>query len=840
MSGGQRRVWIGLAAVGLAAFGAGAGWAENHLPRVVEFNRDIRPILSDKCFACHGPDKNKRKADLRLDTEEGARADLGGYHPFVPGKPQESEVYRKITAEDRAERMPPAKFGKTLKARQIALIKRWIEQGARWQKHWSLITPKKVPLPEVRDRRRSAGAVDAFVLAGLEQEGLKPSPQADRRTLLRRLSFDLAGLPPTPEEVDAFLADHSDRAYEKVVDRLLASPHFGERMALYWLDLVRYGDTGGYHSDNHRDVYLYRDYVIQAFNSNKPFDQFTVEQLAGDLLPHSTREQKIASGYNRLLLTTEEGGAQPKEYTAKYAADRVRNFSSVWLSATLGCIECHDHKFDPYRTREFYRLEAFFADVKEIAVGRQEQTPMPTADQAAKLARLDQELAPMQKTLATSTSELERAQAAWEQGFRGGAAKGLPPNIAAIVAVDPAKRTPQQKLTLAAHYRGIAPLLDPVRRQLADVQRRKEALVRAIPTTLITTAIPPRVVRVLPRGNWLDDTGEMVSPGVPASLPPIPVKDRRATRLDLARWLLAPDHPMTARVFVNRLWKLVFGQGIVRSLEDFGSQGTAPTHPELLDWLAVEFRESGWDVKHMMKLLVMSRTYRQTSHADETLRHRDPYNHWLARQGRFRLDAELARDNVLAVSGLLSPKIGGRSVKPYQPAGYWDWLNFPRRTWEKDTGPNQYRRGLYTYVQRTFPHPSLLAFDAPSREECTVERPRSNTPQQALIVLNDPTYVEAARTLAERLVRSSSDGEARVQLAFRQVLCRKARPAETGLLTALAQKHLAEYRADPKAAAALLTVGDRPAPGDVDAAELAAWTSVARVVLNLHETITRN
>jgi hypothetical protein len=810
------------------------------IPQVVEFNRDIRPIFSDKCYACHGPDQKKRKADLRLDTEKGAFIDLGGYQSIVPGKPETSEIYRKITSKIITDRMPPRKSGKTLSGREIELIRRWIAQGAKWQKHWSLIAPKRPALPEVADKSWAVNEVDRFVLARLEQEEIKPSADADRRTLLRRLSFDLIGLPPTPEQVDAFSADTSDRAYEREVDRLLSSPHIGERLALYWLDLVRYGDTGGYHSDNHRDVYLYRDYVIKAFNDNMPFDRFTIEQLAGDLLPNATREQKIASGYNRLLLTTEEGGAQPKEYQAKYYADRVRNASSVWLGATLGCCECHDHKFDPYATREFYRFAAFFADLQELSVGRQQQTPMAGPQQADQLQKLEAQLAPLQKTLATQTPDLDKDQAAWEKTVGGANVKGVPKNILDILKIEPAKRNDAQKQTLAAFHRGIAPRLQPVRQKLAEVQKRKDALVKSIPTTLISIAGTPRVMRVLPRGNWLDDSGQIVTPGVPASLPPLGVQNRRATRLDLARWLVAAEHPMVARVFVNRLWKLAFGQGIVRSLEDFGSQGAWPTHPELLDWLAVEFRESGWNIKHMLKLLVMSRTYRQASLAAEQLRLRDPYNQLLARQTPFRLDAELVRDNALSVSGLLADKIGGPSVKPYQPAGYWSWLNFPRRTYVKDTGPNQYRRGLYTYVQRTFPHPSLGAFDAPSREECTVERPRSNTPQQALILLNDPTYVEAARALAEHILRAGNSAETRIQLAYRKTLCRPARPAEVPLLQDLYRKHLAHYQADKPAALALLQVGDRPMPKDLDPAELAAWTSVARVVLNLHETITRN
>ncbi len=836
----NRRTWLRRAVVALALIGSPALAAETPLPAVVEFNRDVRPILSDNCFACHGPDKDARKADLRLDTEEGATADRGGYRPLVAGKPQESELYLRVSAADQKQRMPPAKFGKKLTARQIEVMRRWIEQGAKWQKHWSLLAAKRTEPPAVSGKAPPRNAIDRFILARLGQEGLEPAAEADRRTLIRRLSFDLLGLPPTPEEVDAFVADPSPDAYERLVDRLLASPHFGERMALYWLDVVRYADTAGYHSDNHRDVWMYRDYVINAFNANKPFDRFTVEQLAGDLLPGATLEQKVASGYNRLLQTTEEGGAQAKEYAAKYAADRVRAFSTVWLGATLGCAECHDHKFDPFATKEFYQLEAFFADVKEKPVGRQDQTLLPTPEQTAQLQKFDERTAALQKALATQTPELDAALAKWEEALRVPELRKLPKPILDALLVEPGQRNDAQKQTVAAHYRTVAPLLDPVRKELADLQKKKEELLKEVPKTLVTEAVPPRVVRVLPRGNWLDDSGAVVEPGVPASLGGQSVQGRRATRLDLANWLVAADNPVTARVFVNRLWKLSFGQGLVKTLDDFGSQGAWPTHPELLDWLAVEFRDSGWDVKHMIRLLVTSRTYRQASAADEKARQLDPYNRLLSHQARFRLDAELVRDNALAVSGLLSPKLGGRSVKPFQPPGYWAYLNFPPREWEKDRGDDVYRRGLYTYWCRTFLHPSLLALDASTREECTVERPRSNTPLQALVLLNDPNYVEAARALAERVVRSGGDAEGRVQFAYRQVLGRKAQPDEVKLLAALATKHLQEYRADKTAADALLSVGDRPVPKDLDAAELAAWTSAARVLLNLHETITRN
>jgi hypothetical protein len=750
----------------------------------VEFNRDIRPILSNTCFVCHGPDNHKRKAKLRLDREEEATADRGGYQAIVPGKPGESEVVKRLVSSDPEKRMPPPKLKKALTKDQIDLIRHWIEQGAKYEGHWSLLAARRPALPTVKDQVWPINPIDRFLLAAQEKEGLHPSSEADRRTLIRRVSLDLRGLPPTLEEVDAFLVDKSAQAYEKLVERLLESPHHGERMAVHWLDVVRYADTGGYHSDNHRDLWLYRDYVIKAFNDNLPFDRFVTEQLAGDLLPNPTRWQKIASGFNRLLQTTEEGGAQPKEYTAKYQADRVRNTGTIFLGITLGCCECHNHKFDPFTTRDFYRFGAFFADVQEAAVGRQAQTPVPTPEQEAMLKEIDAQIALLQKV-------------------------------------------PAEKQPAAA-------------KDISKLQKKKADILKTAPTTLISTTGPPRTVRILPRGNWLDDSGEIVQPGTPAGLPPLDVKGRRPTRLDLARWLTAPENPLTARVFVNRLWLLFFGQGLVKTADDLGAQGSWPSHPELLDWLAVEFRESGWNVRHIIQLMVTSRAYRQTSKAIPELQHRDPYNLLVARQARFRLDAEMIRDNALAISGLLARRVGGPSVKPYQPAGYWRYLNFPTRDWAADQGGDQYRRGLYTYWQRTFLHPSLVAFDASTREECVISRPRSNIPQQALVLLNDPTYVEAARALAERLIREARpERDSRLQHAFQLALARPAAPAEVMVLAELYDRQLKEYQADPKAAAALLKVGLRPAPADLPAPELAAWTAVTRVVLNLSETITR-
>ncbi len=806
----------------------------------VEYSRDIKRLLSNSCFACHGPDENVREADLRLDVRESAVDDIGA---IVPGDADASEVIARLTTDDPDMKMPPEDSNRpVLTPEQIELMRRWINEGAKYQEHWAYVKLQRPLVPKVKRGGWVQNPIDAFIAQKHEEHGFNASPETDRQTLVRRLSFDLIGLPPSPEDVDASVNDKSPDAYEKIVAKVLASEHYGERMAAYWLDLVRYADSGGYHSDNPREVSMYRDYVIRAFNDNVPFDRFTVEQLAGDLLPDATWEQKVASGYNRLLQTTEEGGAQPKEYTAKYAADRVRNVGSVWLGTTLACTECHDHKYDPFTMKDFYSLAAFFADLQERPVGRQQQTPILTPAQAEEQRTLETEAAAAKKAFDTAAAGLTEAQTRWENTVKEKNAKdsGLPDNIAKIVRLPTDKRNDKQKADLAKHYHSVAPELEEVRKQLAERQRELDEFKKAIPTTLVSISGNPRTMRILPRGNWLDDSGEVVEPAVPETFVSLAVEDRRANRLDLAKWLVQPDNPLVARTMVNRLWKVCFGYGIARTLEDMGSQGEWPTHPELLDWLATEYIESGWDTKHMIQLMVTSAAYRQSSQATREDRRRDPSNKWLARQSRFRLDAEMVRDGALTVSGLLVREVGGRSVKPYQPTGYWAHLNFPARKWAKDHGDNVYRRGLYTHWQRTFLHPSHLAFDAPSREECTAERPRSNTPQQALVLLNDPTYVEAARVFAERIVREGGKADdERLAFAFRQALSRKPTSREQEILISLRKKHLGEYSEAKEAADQLLGIGDRPKPSDIDSAELAAWTSVARVILNLPESIIR-
>jgi hypothetical protein len=992
------------------------GEDQSPVPVTVEFNRDIRPLLSENCYKCHGPDPKAREAGLRFDTKEGFFLALEeGRHAVVAGSLSKSELWKRITSGSKDEKMPPAKSGKKLTPRDLAVFKKWIEQGAPWQGHWAFIPIQRPSVPPVQHPAWLKNPIDAFILARLEKESLLPSPQSDPVALLRRLSFDLTGLPPDVADVDQFLSNPTG-SYERAVDRLLDSPHYGERMALLWLDLVRYADSRGYHSDNPRNVGPYRDYVIDAFNENIPFNQFTTEQLAGDLLPNATLKQKVASGYNKLNLTTEEGGAQAREYEAKTAADRVRNASGVWMGVTMGCCECHDHKFDPFTTKDFYRFAAFFADIKEGAIGDGDKgIYVPTDAQAADVKRFEEGIATLKKTLDTPTAELAAAQAAWETkalipapwtklepvsvkskdgteflieedgsviatgktvskdtytvtlkvpiaaatglrlealtwptlpksgpgrantgnfvlttlsaksgdkavalqkaiadhsqdqfavagtlddknetgwailpesgkdhtavfefkepfGKQAGSTLALtldfrsnqnehtlgrfrlsvtadaapaagvtvPSKVRTILAVDAEKRADGQKKDLAAYYRTIAPLLDKTRAELSATEKKLEDFQKGIRRSLVSASGAPRMVRVLPRGNWLDATGEQVSSGVPQFLRQINTGDKRASRLDLAEWLVSRDNPLTARVFVNRLWKLCFGTGISKRLDDLGAQGEWPVHPELLDWMAAEFMEDGWNVKHAVKRIVMSAAYRQDSKPTRTLRERDPFNRLVGCQSRWRLDAEVVRDVELSVSGLLVPTVGGDSVKPYQPRGYWSFLNFPTREWENDKGESAYRRGLYTWWQRTFLHPSLMAFDAPNREECCAERARSNIPQQALVLLNDPTYVEAARALADRMQKEGGATPVeRITWAYLRALTRRPADKELAVLVGLQSRHFQDYQADRKAAEQVLAVGQKPAPKEGDLAEAASWVSVARVILNLHEMITR-
>lgn len=984
----------------------------------IDFSRDIKPILSDRCFQCHGPDENQRLADLRLDVSDAALESA-----IVAGDSDESEIIRRILSDDPDEVMPPPEANKKkLTASEVSMLKTWIDQGAKYQSHWSYEKPTRPKPPELEELSNWAkNDIDKFIAKRLEEAKKTPSNPADKRTLIRRVYFDLIGLPPSPAKVKQFVADSNPNAFEKIVDELLHSESFGERMAVYWLDQVRYADTNGMHGDNHRDHSLFRDYVIEAFNDNMPFDQFTVEQLAGDLLPNRTNKQLIASGYNRLNMTTREGGAQAKEYRAKYASDRVRNASVVWMGSTLGCAECHDHKYDPFKAKDFYRFAAFFSDIDEVAVGQQKPTKLPSESQEKQLAEINFRLEEatnnfnkrtpareklFEEFLASSKEEVKTLKPAWvavspiTAESSGGATLQIGANFVKstgknpdkdvyTISLDPNQKTvtgfkvdlltdpefgnqslsrgngnvvltnvtathdgkpvkiktafadfsqPNHDVKLAIdnrpetgwapsghtkkenrklvfvfekplavvskkpiviklHHESVYgkhnigkfqisltdvsnPTLDgtskfsgkviallqkevselneadknelyrfflrssdsvKTERELVNqLKKQKSNIENSFRPILVTNRIQPRMTRVLPRGDWLNDSGEVVTPGVPSFLPQISTeKDAVANRLDLAEWIISPENPLTARVFVNRLWKIAFGEGIVRTPDDFGSQGSFATHPELLDYLASKFVDSGWDTKKLVKSIVMTNAYRQSSNASlETLK-TDPANELLSRQNRFRIDAEFVRDNALFVSGLLVDKVGGDSVKPYQPPGYWEHLNFPKRKYQSNQDENQYRRGLYAYWCRTFLNPSMSVFDAPSREEACVQRSRSNTPLQALVLLNDPTYVEAAQAFAEKILRTDGDLEARLNYAFDTVLNRTASKLETQLLVQLFQNHKSEFSNDLEASKASTKIGLRNVPDDLDPTELAAWTSVARTILNLHETITR-
>lgn len=992
----------------------------------IGYNRDIRPILADNCFACHGPDKNHRKAKLRLDEREAAIQK----EAIVPGQPDKSELVARIFSKEKNEVMPPLESHKTLKPAQKELLKRWIAEGAEYEPHWAYVTPTRPTAPKVRHADRVKMPIDAFVLAALEARKIEPSPEADRRTLLRRLTLDLIGLPPTPEEVEAFVADTDPRAYQKVVDRLLTSRHYGERMAVPWLDVVRFADTVGFHGDQIQRIFPYRDYVIDAFNNNKPFDQFTIEQLAGDLLPNPTTEQLIATGFNRLNMMTREGGAQPREYIARYQGDRVRTVGMAWMGATMGCAECHDHKFDPITSKDFYRLSAFFADIKQWGVysdykytpnpdlkGWTNDYPFPpeiqvespalmrrreelrfamdaisgihelTADTGGfaewrqKIAAYlrdhpdgwmtlhasgDAEATPDGAALVAAKAKgnpafITKLPAGWLASLRvdllpharfggriirggkeatplvltaelrhaGGKATTLTFRYAEADRKNPTYRGGEEVLGIGRGWKlqtsalnqaqhgawvltkplpvadgdqltvrltgpdlgcvrvTCSPLAsdDPLApkqalESVAGIERsgginrnsidpapfwkayllstawnaKDYAAYVALHSqwqdcrggkawTMVTEAVKkPLTTRVLPRGNWQDQSGAIVEPGVPSFLPQPKDTGRRLTRLDLARWLVAPENPLTSRVIMNRLWKELFGAGLSTRLDDFGGMGESPTHPELLDWLAVEFRQSGWDYKHMVRTMVMSSTYRQSSSLRPELRDVDPSNRLLASQNPRRLEAEFVRDNALAIAGLLDREYGGPSDWPYQPAHYYVNLQFPDRVYIADPAPLQYRRGVYTHWQRTFLHPMLANFDAPTREDCIASRNVANTPQQALTLLNDPSFVEAARVFAGKLldssVKSSSDAD-RLDAAFLKALGRPARKQEADSLLRFLASQREHFRARAADAAKLGAVGLAPNPERIDTMELAAWTSVCRAILNLHESIIR-
>lgn len=1012
----------------------------------VDFTRDIRPIFSDHCFKCHGPDENQRQADLRLDREESVRSPLREHPLLSGGAPEKSDLYLRITSDDSEHRMPPADQERQLSESQIDLIRRWIDLGAKWKSHWAFETPSRPALPQVSRPDWTHNGVDYFILHQLDRVGFTPSPPADKRTLLRRVSLDLTGLPPTPQEVEEFLSDDSPGAYERVVDRLLASPRYGERMAGDWLDAARYADTSGYQNDGPREMWRWRDWVIDAFNENKPFDEFTIEQLAGDLLPRATLSQKIATGFNRNHRGNAEGGIIPEEFQVEYVVDRVETTSTVWLGLTLGCVRCHDHKYDPFSQAEFYQLFALFNNIPEHgrAVKEGNSPPYikaPTAFQLKQRAELERRLAELAEQCAESEAELLSSLSSWEQKHKGAeliewqTSDGL---LAEYTFEEPTSPAVEGKPTFAEHRQGRALVLDgrssldmgdvanfdyfdkfsiscwinPQTQQLGTILSRMEdvpqgsgysivlaegqvqvnlvkrwlddsirvqtsqrvpdnewshlmvsydgsrlasglqiwvngqkqridvnldyinqsfanadaplrvgaghgpdgrfrgmiddirvyervlrdeevadlseaATIREIlqleqdqrtakqihklrewylathapaslrklftgykllrrqieqfeeslPTVMVMQELPEqRPTHVLQRGEY-DRPGQEVSPGVPTTIDLLnhPVSNR----LDFARWLVDPRNPLTARVAANRMWQQFFGTGLVKTAEDFGSQGELPSHPELLDWLATELIRLDWDVKQFLKLIVMSATYQQASEFRPELVERDPHNRWLARSPRRRLSARAIRDQALFVSGLLHEQLKGPSVRPYQPAGLWKEIA-TTTNYEQSTGTDLYRRSLYTYWKRTVAPPNMALFDAAGREMCVVRSTRTNTPLQALNAMNDVTYLEAARVLAERCFREAgSSRESRISHAFLLALAREPDATERSILTKSYQKYLTEYSGNNAAATQLLSHGTSQPDPKLDPAELAAMTVVTATILNLDEVLTR-
>ena len=971
-----------------------ASKANTDVSEAVDFNRDIRPILSNNCFFCHGPDGETREADLRLDIREDALEAFA----FVPGDPEESELVYRILSEDSDEVMPPPSSNKSLSNDERELLQRWIAEGAEYEKHWAY-TPIERP---------ALDGIDAIVAKRLKQNDLGFSPEASKTTLIRRLSFDLTGLPPKPEAVQAFVQDKDPKAYEKLVDELLASKHYGEKMAIHWLDAVRYADTVGYHGDQQRDATPFRDYVIEAFNDNKPFDQFTIEQIAGDLLPNPSVKQLVAASYNRLNQISREGGIQDKEYVKKYQSERVRTTATNWLGSTMACAECHDHKFDPFTAKDFYSFAAFFSDILEKGAytddGDYQEDPyqyiandgsMHTGWFGPELTvpnyifhenpeAVKEEIRKREAVLAKGSVEADREFAKWialqdrlskrnipsyfplqytsehqdtttgesidlshypyelvhtaalefDARIDGGGGRGsLGIELTYEVdgedkkkayhlgdnyekELDSKSKAPAVQLTPLL-YKGVwhpisitmAQLDLPVEAKLVsilplkgnrggfrafrlrtmregspyklldkDLQNALKQVISKPDTpngeddlrrafyvdhaetfaaerqeinklkkelygdryTPLTVSAAPREVKVLPRGNWMDDSGETVSPATPTFLPHAIASDesRRLNRLDLAKWIVHPENPLTARAFTNRLWALYFGTPLSSAPEDLGLQGEYPPYPELLDWLASEFIESGWDIKHVVREIVLSRTYRQSSDAPQKLFDKDPYNRLLARQSAVRLPAELIRDNALSISGLLNPKMGGLSARPYQPEGHYRNLNFPKVAYNHDTDQDQYRRGVYMHWQRTFLHPMLTTFDAGGRDECIIQRELSNSPLQALTLLNDPTQVEAARALAEILMAEKNDN-ARIESAYERALARKPTAKERRTLKAFLQRERTRFGNESNQADPFLEVGLHSPDEELDPAELAALTSLSRAILNLHETITR-
>jgi hypothetical protein len=819
----------------------------------VDFARDVLPILSDHCFRCHGPDENARKADLRFDLkEEALRKDLP---VIVPGKPAESELFKRLIIDEPTERMPPPKANKPLKPEQIAVLKRWIEQGAPWGQHWAFGQPQRPEIPGTKHQPRNP--IDSFIFARLEKEGMKPASEADKERLIRRVTLDLSGLPPTPEEVDTFLNDKSPLAYEKVVDRLLASQRFGERMAWDWLDAARYADSNGYQGDNERTMWPWRDWVVNAFNQNMPYDQFTIWQLAGDLLPNPSREQILATGFNRNHMINGEGGRIPEENRIEYVFDQTETTGTVWLGLTFTCARCHDHKFDPISQAEYYSLFAFFNQTPVTGSGGSGQTApvidFGTPEQEAKRKTtqaaydvLVKQVQPIEKRL---------REAGMSKDKDGKYATTLPQLIESALRKGPNDRADQNYDELIKHYQETEPEYVKLLGELRKARRERDAAVQSVPKVMVMADMAkPRDTFILTRGTY-DKPADKVLPALPtfqAGMMAATDTRKPQNRLDLAKWIVASENPLTARVTVNRLWQQFFGIGLVKTTEDFGVQSERPSHPDLLDWLAVEFVNptkpaetvpwamagSPWDIKRFVRLIVTSTTYRQSSKVSPELQERDPENRLLARGPRHRLPSWMIRDQALAASGLLTPSIGGPPVKPYQPPGIWEEATFGNKRYQQDKGEALYRRSIYVFWRRIV-GPTML-FDSANRQTCSVKSVTTNTPLHALATLNDITYIEAARTLAQKAIEHGGGTEAqRLAFAFRRATCRAPTEQELKILQEALEKQRAIYASDRDGAVKLLKVGESPRNEKLDVAEHAALTVVCSLILNLDEVLTK-
>jgi len=831
----------------------------------VDFAKHVFPLLNAHCIDCHGPDA--QEGQLRLDARAVVLKGGTNGPAVVPGKPEKSLLLRRILGKGDEARMPLDM--PPLKPAEIAVIRQWIAQGADWPegigskaqsvgRHWAYVKPQRPGVPSVKNRDWVRNAIDHFILARLEREGLTPSPEADKVRLLRRVTLDLIGIPPTADEVDAFLNDESPNAYEKVVDRLLASPRYGERWAVPWLDAARYADSNGYQRDGRREYWAYRDWVIKALNADMPFDQFTVEQIAGDLLPEATVSQKVATGFHRGTMANVEAGTDPEEEHVLAVIDRVNTTGTVWLGTTIECAQCHSHKYDPFTQKEYYRLYAFFNNTeKEIKtrgsarefVGPKMTLPLPP-DKAQRRNHIKQQMDRLAAEKQKLVKALRPKQAQWERRLTGDkdARQKLPKKIRQILNAK--KRNGKQKRALREYFFSQSPEYTELTKHRGTLQKEYNRL--APPTTLVMKERDkPRTTHVFKRGDFLNPVGDPVKPATPRVLHSMP-KDANPDRLTLAKWLVDEDNPLTARVTVNRHWAELFGRGIVETVEDFGTQGEPPTHPPLLDWLAVQFSTPidaggfGWSMKRLHRLIVTSATYRQTARVSPELLRRDKYNALYARGPRRRLKAEFIRDNALAVAGLLSQKMYGPPVFPYQPPGVWNHIGRASNKWTTSSGDDLYRRGLYVYWRRTVPYPSFVNFDAPTREACTVKRSQSNTPLQALTLMNDPAHFEIAVAFAGRILTELPEKaslEERMRWAFGTATSREPTSEEVAILTNRYREELSRYETNPATAKQLLakvkTMADWPWPQNVKETELAAWTHVTNVLLNLDETISR-